>query len=75
MTSLQSDAGSLSLARLTFQGGSYDGLALGSLPHSFGALKMADGTRFIGRWEQGSFVCGQATRPGDLKCTGEVRPF
>jgi hypothetical protein len=50
------------------------GLALGSLPHSLGVLKMADGTSYFGRWEQGSFVCGQAIRPGDLKCTGEVRP-
>jgi len=78
MTSPQSSAAvpSLavpSLARLMFDGGSYDGLALDRLPHSFGALKMPDGNRFVGQWEQGIFVLGQATRPGDLKCTGEVR--
>jgi hypothetical protein len=73
MTSPQSSAAVPSLARLMFDGGSYDGLALDRLPHSFGALKMPDGNRFVGQWEQGIFVLGQATRPGDLKCTGEVR--
>jgi len=71
MTSSQSSSAAPSLARLTFDGGSYDGLALNLLPHSFGVLKMADGSRFVGQWDQGNFVLGQATRPGDLKCTGE----
>ena len=75
MTSSQSSSAAPSLARLTFDGGSYDGLALNLLPHSFGVLKMADGSRFVGQWDQGNFVLGQATRPGDLKCTGEVRPW
>jgi hypothetical protein len=73
MASPQSDFGPVSLSRLVFQGGSYDGLAFGGLPHSFGVLKMADGSRFVGLWQQGNFILGQATRPGNLKCTGEVR--
>jgi hypothetical protein len=68
----QSDPASLSLARLSFQGGSYDGLSRGGLPHSFGALKNADGSRFVGEWNEGDFVLGHATRPGDLKCSGQV---
>jgi hypothetical protein len=73
MSSPQPDNGSLSLSRLVFQGGSYDGLAICGLPHSFGVLKLADGSRFVGEWEMGSLILGQATRPGSLKCTGEVR--
>ena len=73
MSSPQPDTGLLSLSRLVFQGGSYDGLAICGLPHSFGVLKSADGSRFVGEWEMGNFILGQATRPGSLKCTGEVR--
>jgi hypothetical protein len=73
MTSSHSDSESLLLARLLFEGGSYDGLAFGGLPHSFGALKLDDGCRFVGQWDHGYFVLGQATRSGSLKCTGEVR--
>ena len=73
MSSPQPDSGSFTLSRLVFQGGSYDGLAIGGLPHSFGVLNMADGSRFVGLWEKGNFSLGQATRPGNLKCTGEVR--
>jgi hypothetical protein len=74
MSSPQSDAEPVSLARLVFQGGSYDGMALSGLPHSFGVLKNADGSRFVGEWNKGVFVLGQSTRPGDLKCTGQVLP-
>ena len=61
------------LARLMFEGGArYDGMAVDAVPHSFGALHMADGSRYVGQWEQGRFVLGEATRTGDLKCTGQV---
>jgi hypothetical protein len=73
MTSPQAGAGSISLARLLFQGGSYDGMSLCGLPHSFGVLKNTDGSRFVGEWNKGFFVLGQATRPGDLKCSGQVQ--
>jgi hypothetical protein len=74
MSASQSDLASLSLARLTFQGGSYDGLSRGGLPHSFGALQKTDGSRFVGEWKEGDFSLGQATRPGNLKCCGQVPP-
>jgi hypothetical protein len=72
MAAPHSDAAPLSLARLVFQGGSYDGLSLGGLPHSFGVLKKNDGSRFVGEWAAGDFILGQSTRQGDLKCTGQV---
>jgi hypothetical protein len=74
MASPLSEAASVSLARLLFRGGSYDGLSHSGLPHSFGVLKNADGSRFVGQWNEGDFVLGQATRPGNLKCIGQVRP-
>ena len=73
MAAPHSDAAPVSLARLAFQGGSYDGLSLGGLPHSFGVLKKNDGSRFVGQWAAGDFILGQATRQGDMKCTGQVQ--
>ncbi len=61
-----------SLARLEFDGGTYDGAAQQQLPHGHGALLARDGARFVGLWTRGAFVIGAANRPGGMKSAGEV---